>query len=92
MAITLAILVTFLTNSFRIHPMASLSFAAFLSAGTCECIISNGILLHDRIPKRGIVITKLCWDKTSQHQLLLRMIQLSSIQTKSEISKYKEFG
>ena len=40
----------------------------------------------------GIVITKLCWDKTSQHQLLLRMIQLSSIQTKSEISKYKEFG
>ena len=40
----------------------------------------------------GIVITKLCWDKASQHLLLLRMIQLSSIQTKSEISKYKEFG
>ena len=67
MAITLAMLATFLPNSFRIHPMASLSVAAFLSAGTCECIISNGVLLHDRIPKRGIVITKLCWDKTSQH-------------------------
>ncbi len=40
----------------------------------------------------GIVISKLCWDKTSQHKLLIRRFQLSSIQTKSEISKYKEFG
>ena len=39
----------------------------------------------------GIVISKLCWDKTSRHLLLLRILQLSSIQTKSEISKYKEF-
>ena len=40
----------------------------------------------------GIVISKLCWDKTFRHLLLLRMIQLSSIQTKSERSSYKEFG
>ncbi len=40
----------------------------------------------------GVLFPSCCWDKMSQLKLLLRMIQLSSIQTKSEISKYKEFG
>ena len=67
MAMTLAMLVASLTNSFRIHPMASLSFAAFLLRALVSASFPNGILSNYRIPKRGIVITKLCWDKTSQH-------------------------
>ena len=53
MAITLAMLVAFLTNSFRIHPMASLSCAAFLSAGTCECIISKWHFVKLSHPQKG---------------------------------------
>ena len=46
-------LVASLTNSFRIHPMASLSFAAFLSAGTCECIISKWHFVKLSHPQKG---------------------------------------
>ena len=53
MAITLAMLVAFLTNSFRIHLMASLSFAAFHSAGTCECIISKWHFAKLSHPQKG---------------------------------------
>ena len=92
MAITLWISMRSLQFQFWIHLTASHSFAAVHFDGTCECILSMWHAPKYLIPRRGIVITKLCWDKTSQHLLLLRMIQLSSIQTKSEISKYKEFG
>ena len=54
MAMTLAMLATFLTNSFRIHPMASLSFAAFFLRALVSASFHMAFCYMITSPKGGL--------------------------------------